>query len=237
MERIFISDLHLDANRENLTLAFTQFLSERCQTIDELYILGDFFELWLGDDDHSVLNSGVIEALSSLPCDVFIMHGNRDFLIGEAFCDAAGAKMLPDPHPIILGNQPALLMHGDSLCTRDEEYMKARNLLRSAAFQRDFLSKQMPERRILAEQIRGKSQKVSREKAEEIMDVTPEEVIKVMDQAKASVLVHGHTHRPAVHEVDLHFGAGTRYVLGDWHTSMQFLKATDSDLQLVKYVF
>ena len=237
MERIFISDLHLDANRENLTLAFTQFLSERCQTIDELYILGDFFELWLGDDDHSVLNRGVIEALSSLPCDVFIMHGNRDFLIGEAFCDAAGAKMLPDPHPIILGNQPALLMHGDSLCTRDEEYMKARNLLRSAAFQRDFLSKQMPERRILAEQIRGKSQKVSQEKAEEIMDVTPEEVIKVMDQAKASVLVHGHTHRPAVHEVDLHFGAGTRYVLGDWHTSMQFLKATDSDLQLVKYVF
>ena len=237
MERIFISDLHLDANRENLTLAFTQFLSERCQAIDELYILGDFFELWLGDDDHSVLNRGVIEALSSLPCDVFIMHGNRDFLIGEAFCDAAGAKMLPDPHPIILGNQPALLMHGDSLCTRDEEYMKARNLLRSAAFQRDFLSKQMPERKILAEQIRGKSQKVSREKAEEIMDVTPEEVIKVMDQAKASVLVHGHTHRPAVHEVDLHFGAGTRYVLGDWHTSMQFLKATDSDLQLVKYVF
>ena len=237
MERIFISDLHLGANREDLTLAFTQFLSERCQAIDELYILGDFFELWLGDDDHSVLNRGVIEALSSLPCDVFIMHGNRDFLIGEAFCDAAGAKMLPDPHPIILGNQPALLMHGDSLCTRDEEYMKARNLLRSAAFQRDFLSKQMPERKILAEQIRGKSQKVSREKAEEIMDVTPEEVIKVMDQAKASVLVHGHTHRPAVHEVDLHFGAGTRYVLGDWHTSMQFLKATDSDLQLVKYVF
>ena len=237
MERIFISDLHLDANRENLTLAFKQFLSERCQTIDELYILGDFFELWLGDDDHSVLNRGVIEALSSLPCDVFIMHGNRDFLIGEAFCNAAGAKMLPDPYPIILGDQPALLMHGDSLCTRDEEYMKARNLLRSAAFQRDFLSKQMPERKILAEQIRGKSQKVSREKAEEIMDVTPEEVIKVMDQAKASVLVHGHTHRPAVHEVDLHFGAGTRYVLGDWHTSMQFLKATDSDLQLVKYVF
>ena len=237
MERIFISDLHLDTNRKDLTLAFTQFLGERCQTIDELYILGDFFELWLGDDDKSILNNGVIEALSSLSCDVFIMHGNRDFLIGEAFCDAAGAKMLPDPHPIILGNQPALLMHGDSLCTRDEEYMKARNLLRSAAFQRDFLSKQMPERKILAEQIRGKSQKVSREKAEEIMDVTPEEVIKVMDQAKASVLVHGHTHRPAVHEVDLHFGAGTRYVLGDWHTSMQFLKATDSDLQLVKYVF
>jgi UDP-2,3-diacylglucosamine hydrolase len=237
MERIFISDLHLDANRKDLTLAFKQFLRERCQTIGELYILGDFFELWLGDDDQSLLNSGVIEALSSLSCDVFIMHGNRDFLIGEAFCNAAGAKLLPDPYPIILGTKPTLLMHGDSLCTRDEEYMSARNLLRSDSFQQDFLSKQMPERKIIAEQIRGKSQKVSREKAEDIMDVTPEEVIKVMNQAKTSILVHGHTHRPAVHQVELHFGTGTRYVLGDWHTSMQFLKATDSDIELVKYVF
>ena len=117
MERIFISDLHLDPNLKDLTLAFTQFLGERCQTIDELYILGDFFELWLGDDDQSMLNNGVIEALSSLPCDVFIMNGNRDFLIGEAFCNAAGAKLLPDPYLIILGDQPTLLMHGDSLCT------------------------------------------------------------------------------------------------------------------------
>ena len=115
--------------------------------------------------------------------------------------------------------------------------MSARNLLRSDAFQQDFLSKQMPERKIIAEQIRGKSQKVPREKAEDIMDVTPEEVIKVMNQAKTSILVHGHTHRPAVHQVELHFGTGTRYVLGDWHTSMQFLKATDSDIELVKYVF
>ena len=237
MERIFISDLHLDPNRKDLTLAFTQFLGERCQTIDELYILGDFFELWLGDDDQSHLNSEVINALSSLTCNVLIMHGNRDFLIGAAFCNAAGAKLLPDPHPIILGDQSALLMHGDSLCTRDQEYIKARNLLRSPAFQQDFLSKQMPERKIIAEQIRGKSQKVSREKAEDIMDVTPEEVIRVMDQAKTSILIHGHTHRPKVHEVDLHLGTGTRYVLGDWHTSMQFLRATDSGLELIKHDF
>ena len=237
MKRIFISDLHLDANRKDLTRAFTRFLSDHCQTINELYILGDFFELWLGDDDQSPLNNEVIESLSSLSCDVFIMHGNRDFLIGQAFCNAAGAKLLPDPYPIILGDQPALLMHGDSLCTRDEEYMKARTLLRSDAFQQDFLSKQIQERKIIAEQIRGKSQKVSREKAEDIMDVTPEEVTKVMNQAKTSILVHGHTHRPAVHEVDLQFGPGTRYVLGDWHTSTQFLRATDSDLELVKYVF
>ena len=237
MKRIFISDLHLDASRKDLTLAFTQFLSAQCQTIDELYILGDFFELWLGDDDRSILTNEIVEALSSLPCDVFIMHGNRDFLIGEAFCNAAGAKLLPDPHPIILGNQRALLMHGDSLCTRDEEYMNARNLLRSDVFQEDFLSKQLPERKIIAEQIRGKSQKVSREKTEDIMDVTPKEVIKVMNQARTPILVHGHTHRPAVHEVGLDFGTGTRYVLGDWHTSMQFLRANDSDLDLVKYVF
>ena len=115
--------------------------------------------------------------------------------------------------------------------------MKARTLLRSNAFQQDFLSKQMSERKVIAEQIRGNSQKVSREKAEDIMDVTPEEVIRVMNQAETSILVHGHTHRPSVHEVGLQMGAGTRYVLGDWHTSMQFLKATDSDLELVKYVF
>jgi len=237
MIRIFISDLHLDADRENLTRAFIQFLSEQCQTIDELYILGDFFELWLGDDDKSPLNNEVVKALSSLPCDVFIMHGNRDFLIGEVFCNAAGAKLLPDPYTINLGDQPALLMHGDSLCTRDEEYMKARTLLRSDAFQQDFLSKQMQERKIIAEQIRGESQKVSREKAEDIMDVTPEEVTKVMNQARTSILVHGHTHRPAVHELGLQFGPGTRYVLGHWHTSMQFLRANGSDLNLVRYDF
>lgn len=237
MKRIFISDLHLEANRKDLTSAFTHFLSEQCQTIDELYILGDFFELWLGDDDQSPLNNEVIEALSRLSCDKFVMHGNRDFLIGEAFCHAAGAKLLPDPYPIDLGDQLALLMHGDSLCTRDEEYMKARTLLRSDSFQQDFLSKQIGERKVIAEQIRGKSQKVSREKAEDIMDVTTEEVIRVMHQAKTPVLIHGHTHRPGVHKVDLHFGAGTRYVLGDWHTSMQFLRATGSELELVKYAF
>ena len=237
MKRIFISDLHLDTNRMDLTRAFTKFLSEHCQNIDELYILGDFFELWLGDDDQSPLNNEVINALSVLTCDVFVMHGNRDFLIGDAFCNAAGAKLLPDPYPITLGDQPALLMHGDSLCTRDEEYMQARTLLRSDAFQQDFLSKQMPERRIIAEQIRTKSQKVSREKTEEIMDVTPEEVTSVMNQAENSILIHGHTHRPAVHQVDLLFGPGTRYVLGDWHTSTQFLRADGADLELVQYDF
>lgn len=237
MKRIFISDLHLDDDRKDLTAAFTQFLSEHCQIIDELYILGDFFELWLGDDHQSPLNNEVIDALSGLPCDVLIMHGNRDFLIGHAFCNAAGATLLPDPYPITLGDQPALLMHGDSLCTMDEEYMEARTLLRSNAFQRDFLAKQIQERKIIAEQIRGKSQKVSREKAEDIMDVTPEEVIEVMNQAKTSILIHGHTHRPAIHEIDLKIGPGTRYVLGDWHTSTQFLRANGSDMELVQYNF
>jgi len=237
MKRIFISDLHLDASREDLTRAFTRFLSEQCQTIDELYLLGDFFELWLGDDEESALINEVIGALSNLPCEVFIMHGNRDFLIGEAFCNAAGAKLLTDPCSINLGDQPALLMHGDSLCTRDEEYMKARILLRSDTFQKDFLSKPIQERRIIAQQIRGKSVQVSREKAEDIMDVTLEEVSKVMDQAGTSILIHGHTHRPAVHEVALQSGPGTRYVLGDWHTSTKFLRANGAELELIHYDF
>ncbi|MGV0036644.1 MAG: UDP-2,3-diacylglucosamine diphosphatase [Candidatus Azotimanducaceae bacterium WSBS_2022_MAG_OTU7] len=237
MERIFISDLHLDAERDDLTGAFRQFLGEQCQTIDELYILGDFFELWLGDDDTTPLNQEVASALAGLNCEVFIMHGNRDFLIGDTFCKTAGAKLLPDPYSITLGDQPALLMHGDSLCTRDEEYMEARMLLRSEAFQQDFLSKQMQQRRLIAEQIRGKSQRVSREKAEDIMDVTLSEVTKVMDKAGTSILIHGHTHRPSVHEVVLQAGPGIRYVLGDWHTSMMFLRAKGSDLDLVQYNF
>ena len=237
MKRIFISDLHLDADREDLTLAFLRFLDECCKDIDELYIFGDFFELWLGDDDQSSLALRVVSALANLEARVFIMHGNRDFLLGKQFCDAAHATLLTDPHSIKFDDQNALLMHGDSLCTHDEEYMAARNLLRSEEFRQSFLSKKIHERKIIAAQIRGKSKQVSREKAGDIMDVTPEEVIRVMNKAGTSILIHGHTHRPAVHRVQLQFGPGIRYVLGDWDTSMQFLRSKGSQLELVLYKF
>ena len=173
MKRIFISEIHLDADREDLTLAFLRFLDEGCKDIDELYILGDFFELWLGDDNQSYLTIQIIDALATLTARVFVMHGNRDFLLGEKFCHAANATLLSDPHRIKFENQDALLMHGDTLRTKEKEYMEARNLHRSKEFKQKFLSKKIQERSIIAAQIRGKSRQVSREKANDIMDVTP----------------------------------------------------------------
>ena len=163
------------------------------------------------------------------------MHGNRDFLIGQDFCRAAGATLLEDPTVITLPQGPALLMHGDSLCTRDTRYMAAREQLRSPAFQADFLAKSLEERDAFARQIRGQSKEHTRETAEDIMDVTPEEVVSVMTAHHVRLLIHGHTHRPAVHTLRVEGEEARRYVLGDWHTSMQYLEVDDSGIRLLEY--
>lgn len=237
MKRIFISDLHLDAEREDLTSAFEAFLHAYCRNIDELYILGDFFEVWLGDDDDSPFNQRIAGVLASLPCKVFLMHGNRDFLLGDDYCQQAGATLIPDPFVIKLGESPVLLMHGDSLCTMDADYMKARQLLRSSEFKADFLSKPLAERDAIAKQIRGESKAHTRETAEDIMDVTPSEVISAMRDAGVRLFIHGHTHRPDVHDVSLGSESGKRYVLGDWHTSTKYLVADEDELELRHYRF
>ncbi len=237
MQRIFISDLHLDERRQDLTDAFKRFLTEKTKHIDELYILGDFFEVWLGDDHDTPFNAEVIGLLKSVPCQTYIMHGNRDFLLGETFCQQTGATLLPDPTEIALGETPALLMHGDSLCTRDEAYMKARALFRDPAFQADFLGKSLEERAAFANQVRGESEALTRETANDIMDVTSSEVVRVMEEHSATVMIHGHTHRPAVHDVTLSSGAGQRFVLGDWETETYYLEANDDQLTLHRYAF
>lgn len=249
--RLFISDLHLDASRPDLTDAFHQFLAGNAPDCDELFILGDFFEVWLGDDDDSKFSTNIIETLSKLNCQTFIMHGNRDFLIGSKFCDAADVTLLSDPSIIQLGDRPALLMHGDSLCTADTEYMKARATLRSKAFQADFLSKGLKERAAFANQMRGESKNHTRETAADIMDVTPSAVEDAFISAGVDLLIHGHTHRPNHHKVELAgqtentqttdtgpaLSHADRFVLGDWHTSMQYLEAIDDRLTLKTYHF
>jgi UDP-2,3-diacylglucosamine hydrolase len=237
MKQIFISDLHLDADRPDLTDAFIKFLDSHCQDTDELYILGDFFEVWLGDDDIDDCNTLVSAALKSLSATVYLMHGNRDFLIGEAFCEQAGATLLADPTLLQLSIGPALLMHGDSLCTRDEKYMLARQQLRAPAFQADFLARPIGERVEIAKQIRGESQTLKRETAADIMDVTEAEVIREMEAANVAILIHGHTHRPAVHDVALASTSGTRYVLGDWQTSTSYLEVENGVIELKQFVF
>ena len=235
MRQIFISDLHLDDSHDELRAGFFRFLDEIRGNTDQLYILGDFFEAWLGDDDDTTFNRSIIEALATLPADIFVMHGNRDFLLGDKFCRAAGATLLPDPTTITTAVGPALLLHGDSLCTRDTAYMDARTLLRSSAFQADFLSKSLPERQAFANRLRGESKAHTRETAADIMDVTQSEVELALQTAGVSVMIHGHTHRPAVHEFTLPGGAAVRYVLGDRHSTMQYLAIDESGADLITY--
>lgn len=235
MKQIFISDLHLHEQLDFLTDGFLRFLSEIDNTTNELYILGDFFEIWLGDDHDTPFNKKIIKALRQFSGDIFIMHGNRDFLIGSTFCYASGTTLLPDSTVISTPAGDSLLLHGDSLCTRDINYMKAREVFRSKSFQTDFLSKSITERSEIAEQIRGKSKTHIRESAADIMDVTPSEVIKSLSKAQSSIMIHGHTHRPAVHKLYIDDQAATRYVLGDWGQTMKYLVIEDNEPQLMTY--
>ena len=235
----FISDLHLDAERPAVTRAFTDFL-RRISAPDDgaaagaLYILGDFFEFWVGDDDDSPLIDEVATALREFSDggpDLYLMHGNRDFLIGDEFAIRVGAQLLDDPSVVSTSGDTVLLMHGDSLCTRDEDYQKFRTLARSPAWQADVLARSLDERRALAAQLRMASRDAGSRKAADIMDVTPSEVERVMREAGVSTLIHGHTHRPARHDEP----AGTRWVLGDWDDRGWFLRLEKGNLDLVDF--
>ncbi len=215
----FISDLHLEEARPDITGAFFAFLDQIQQDAEALYILGDFFEAWIGDDEHTPLQQAVAARLRSLSkqgAEIFIMHGNRDFLIGDAFCTAAGATLLPDPTVIDIAGRPVLLMHGDSLCTRDESYMKFRRMIREPNFLKTFLARPLEDRKTTAAQLRAMSQANNRQKAEDIMDVTPEEVPRIMAEHGVRTMIHGHTHRPAIHNLQVEGEAAQRIVLGDW---------------------
>ena len=235
MTTLFISDLHLDATRPDITRSFCNFLEEKASEVDALYILGDFFEVWLGDDHETEFNQEIINALDGLDIPLFLMHGNRDLLIGQRFCQQTGATLLPDPTVIKIDGKPLLLMHGDSLCTLDERYMHVRQQLRDENFQKDFLSKTIPERQAIANSIRSESQELTREAASDIMDVTPLEVENVMRAHGVTTMIHGHTHRPKVHDLTLDGVAAQRIVLGDWDVLGWYLSSTDGDLMLTSF--
>ncbi|MEX2488236.1 MAG: UDP-2,3-diacylglucosamine diphosphatase [Pseudomonadales bacterium] len=233
MTQLFISDLHLHESRPDLTHAFLHFLEHDAVQAETLYILGDFFDVWLGDDHDTRFNRQVMDALANLSVKKFLMHGNRDFLIGEEFCRATGAELLDDPCVVDLYGRPALLMHGDSLCTRDEEYMAVRQVLRDGNFQREFLQKSIDERAAFATDARGKSKEHTRDTADDIMDVTPSEVAKTMQHHQVDLLIHGHTHRPDVHKISLGDGTpATRIVLGDWDSRGWVLRVSPHELAL-----
>jgi UDP-2,3-diacylglucosamine hydrolase len=227
MTTLFISDLHLDPSRPAVTRAFFDLLRNQASQADALYILGDFFEAWVGDDDDAPMINEVSVALKTLTDSgtaCYLMHGNRDFLIGEAFCQRSGCQLINDPSVVELYGKPVLLMHGDSLCTRDEQYMAFRAQARSPEWQQQILSLPLEQRRALAQQLRESSAEANSNKAEDIMDVTPAEVENAMQQAGVALMIHGHTHRPAVHALQLGEQAATRVVLGDWHHSGWLLR-------------
>ena len=216
---LLISDLHLEEKRPDITRAFLHFLATRARQAEALYILGDFFEVWIGDDgmtpfQHEI--AGALRELSDAGTRIYLMHGNRDFLIGKRFCREAGCILLSDPHKLQMNGEPVLLMHGDSLCTLDVGYMKLRRWLRNPLSLLILRNLPLSTRQKLARKLRNESRAQTRMKASEIVDVTPEEVIKVMAAHGVRTLIHGHTHRPAVHELEVNGQAARRIVLGDW---------------------
>lgn len=235
MTILFISDLHLHESRPEVTEGFQKFLRTQAQSAEALYILGDFFDVWIGDDDDSPLATQTAEHLRQLADQgvaIYLMHGNRDFLLGEQFANNAGATLIDDPTVVQLGERSAVLMHGDTLCTRDVDYMAFRAQVRAPQWQAQALSQPLAVRRQIAMELRNQSTSMSSLKAEDIMDVTPEEVVRVMEEANASVLIHGHTHRPKRHPLEVKGQAAERIVLGDWHEHGWCLRAEGSELSL-----
>jgi UDP-2,3-diacylglucosamine hydrolase len=232
---LFISDLHLCEERPEITELFLEFLKLRAGEAQALYILGDLFEVWIGDDSVSSENRRVITALnrfSGQGTRVMFMHGNRDFLIGEDFAQMSGCSLITDPTIIDLYGEPTLLMHGDTLCTDDLEYQQFRSRVRDPQVQREFLSQPAAKRSAIVDHYRQESRERSRHKAAEIMDVNQDAVIRTMKQYQVRRLIHGHTHRPAIHSLKIDGQDAERIVLGDWYHQGSMLTVDESGCHL-----
>ncbi len=237
MTTLFISDLHLDAQRPHITTLFGRFLEGEARASDALYILGDLFEAWVGDDDPSEAGAFVAEKLRALVdagIPVFFIRGNRDFLLGNAYAQRAGLTVLPDPAVVMLEGEPTLILHGDLLCTDDTAYQQFRAQTRDPRWQRQFLSQPLDARLAFAAQARAASKArygelVSAGMAEAIGDVAPATVQEWFKRYGIRQMIHGHTHRPAIHdEGDGH----TRIVLGDWYEQGSVLRVGGGKFEL-----
>lgn len=233
MTTLFIADLHLDPERPEITRLFGDFLDAEAGQTDALYILGDLFESWVGDDDPSEAGAFVaakLAALASSGVPVFFMHGNRDFMLGRDYAAKAGMRLLPDPTVIELYGQPVLLMHGDLLCTDDVEYQKVRAQVRNPDWRAHMLSQPLQARLAFAQQARAASLARQGEMKhagtmESITDASPATVEETLRRFGIDTLIHGHTHRPAIHELDIDGRAHRRIVLGDWYEQGSVLRA------------
>ncbi|SNR88255.1 UDP-2,3-diacylglucosamine hydrolase [Methylobacillus rhizosphaerae] len=231
---LFISDLHLCDSRPGITTQFLQFLQQQAIHAEALFILGDFFEYWAGDDDlahhHTIIHA--MRQLAGHGTRIYFMHGNRDFLIGDAFVQAAGATLLHDPTLIELYGQRILLSHGDALCTDDVAYQEFRLQVRSPAWQQAFLQQPLASRKAQIEALRQRSEQEKSGKQEDIMDVNAQAVAALLREFDyPDVLIHGHTHRPALHELNVDNHRIKRWVLGDWYEQGSCLVADQHGLR------
>jgi UDP-2,3-diacylglucosamine hydrolase len=224
---LFISDLHLEAGCPEITAQFLDLVAGEARQAEALYILGDFFESWVGDDAADAHQTAAIAALKALtdagvPC--FVMHGNRDFLLGSRFCALSGARLLPDPLIVTLYGEPVLVMHGDALCTDDRAYQRLRATVRDADWQRQFLALSVAARRALAGAARVGSKAHTAALEYRIADVNPASVAAALRAAGTATLLHGHTHRPGINPLTVDGRPCTRIVLGDWHAHGSLLR-------------
>lgn len=242
MTTLFISDLHLDPERPEVTRLFGDFIDGEARGADALYILGDLFEAWVGDDDPAEIGAFVaarLRALSDAGVPVFFQHGNRDFLVGRDFARRAGATLLAESAVVILYGRPTLLMHGDSLCTDDLAYQAFRAQTRDPAWRAGFLAQPLAARLAFAAQARAASQQRQqalkhddRGQFETVTDVSPAAVHATLARYGIDTLIHGHTHRPAIHALDIDGRRARRVVLGDWYTQGSVLRVDADGMML-----
>jgi UDP-2,3-diacylglucosamine hydrolase len=235
LRSLYISDLHLSEDRPQANERFFRFLEEDAAGANALYVLGDLFEYWIGDDDvgtpFNAIVAGSLRRLADAGTRVRVMHGNRDFLFGERFCAASGARLLAEPAVV----DGTLLMHGDTLCTDDHDYQAWRRTARSEEWQRQFLDKPLAERRAAVRGLREKSKEVIQAKTAEIMDVNEAAVREALRRHGVARLVHGHTHRPGRHRLEVDGRACERWVLPDWYGAGGYLEVAGARARLVRW--
>ena len=237
MTTLFLSDIHVSDQHPEISDHLKEFLLKEESKTNAIYVLGDLFEYWLGDDDPNPSFAEIknlLKTLSDKNISLFFMHGNRDFLIGESFAKETGCQILHDPCVIDLFGKKVLISHGDIFCTDDKEYQLFRNQTRDPAWKESILSKSLSFREEFAKQARLESSIHTSLKKNEIMDVNKDEILKIYEKYNVDIIIHGHTHRPAIHDVSFNGRNYQRIVLGDWYEQGSILRCSEKGFDLIQ---